>query len=473
LSSIRLARRSRERRPLSAAQTARLSPPYQVPLLRRGPANLVFRPWFDSLAVGMVARVFFPLSRAWAAAIAAEGDVGRFAATLGLPAAQGERYRGAVAAMVQHNARYRTAEDAWSEAFFADVAPPAEELVRRERERQWASHRFMSSRAAFRRLRRSIEPVSWNIASMAEVEARHGARLANPGQADPVPGDVAIAASHRVPGALGAEQWLTYASPSRTMADDAWVHVFEPDARTDPPTVIYLHGIAMEPEMWWPVWDPILGLIPSGVRVFRSEAPWHGHRRLAGSYGGEPVLARAPLGFLDLFEAWVAETALLVAHARETSKGPVAVAGLSLGALVAQRLVSAARNWPAKYVPDALCLVATSADLVGTGVDGDLARAIGVPDRLAAAGWKRPDLEKLSVLLAPQGPPAVDPARIVMVLGTADGVTPYPGGRMLAREWGVPPANVFASWRGHFSAGLDLYRDPRPLARLVEVMKKT
>jgi hypothetical protein len=79
-------------------------------------------------------------------------------------------------------------------------------------------------------------------------------------------------------------------------------------------------------------------------------------------------------------------------------------------------------------------------------------------------------LERLSALLAPQGPPAVDPARIVIVLGTADGVTPYAGGRMLARTWGVPSANVFASWRGHFSAGLDLYRDPRPLDRLVEVM---
>ena len=71
---------------------------------------------------------------------------------------------------------------------------------------------------------------------------------------------------------------------------------------------------------------------------------------------------------------------------------PVAVAGLSLGALVAQRLASAARGWPAQYRPDALCLVATSNDLVGTGVDGDLARAIGVPDRLSAAGWKRREL---------------------------------------------------------------------------------
>jgi hypothetical protein len=107
---------------------------------------------------------------------------------------------------------------------------------------------------------------------------------------------------------------------------------------------------------------------------------------------------------------------------------------------------------------------------VGTGVDGDLARAIGVPDRLADAGWRRVELERLANLLAPQGAPAVDPERIVMVLGTADGVTPYAGGRMLARAWGVPPANVFASWRGHFSAGLDLYRDPRPLRRLVAVM---
>jgi pimeloyl-ACP methyl ester carboxylesterase len=422
------------------------------------------------VALGLVARVFFPLSRAWAAATAAEGDVERFGATLGLNPVVAHRYRGALASIAQAQARYLAADDAWRAAFFGDAAPPAAELVRLERQRQWASHRLMSGRAAFRSLRRMVPPVAWQIASSAEVEARHGARFADPGSADPAPGNAAIAVSHRVPGAEGPEHWVTFASPSPTMGDDAWAHVFAPDGRADPPTVIYLHGIAMEPEMWWPVWDPLLGLLTSGVRVFRSEGPWHGRRRLPGTYGGEPVLARAPLGFLDLFEAWIAETALLIAHARETSRGPVAVAGLSLGALVAQRLAAVARGWPEKYRPDALCLVATSADLVGTGVDGDLARAIGVPDRLAEAGWKRAELERLSALLAPQGPPAVDPARIVIVLGTADGVTPYAGGRMLARTWGVPSANVFASWRGHFSAGLDLYRDPRPLDRLVEVM---
>ncbi len=63
-----------------------------------------------------------------------------------------------------------------------------------------------------------------------------------------------------------------------------------------------------------------------GIRVIRPEGPWHGRRRLPGTYGGEPVLARGPGGLLDYFHAHVIELGRLVAWARATRGGPVASA---------------------------------------------------------------------------------------------------------------------------------------------------
>ena len=52
-------------------------------------------------------------------------------------------------------------------------------------------------------------------------------------------------------------------------------------------------------------------------------------------------MGRGPLGFIALFQAWVAEVAALIAWARQTSDGPVAVGGVSLGALAAQMVAMA------------------------------------------------------------------------------------------------------------------------------------
>ncbi|NIV50130.1 MAG: hypothetical protein GWN46_26755, partial [Gammaproteobacteria bacterium] len=45
-------------------------------------AGLILRPAFDRLAVPAIARLYFPLSRAWAAALEAEGDVARLIAAV-------------------------------------------------------------------------------------------------------------------------------------------------------------------------------------------------------------------------------------------------------------------------------------------------------------------------------------------------------------------------------------------------------
>src|SRR3546814_1645594 len=75
--------------------------------------------------------------------------------------------------------------------------------------------------------------------------------------------------------------------------------------------------------------------------VCSSDLPWHGRRRPEGWFGGEPVLGRAPLSLLDFFHAAPIEAGLWVAKAREMFGGPVALGGVSLGALVAETAAAA------------------------------------------------------------------------------------------------------------------------------------
>ncbi len=55
--------------------------PNLVERLMRSPAGaIVARPWFDPVALHVIIRRYLPLSRAWAAALAAGGSVERFLA---------------------------------------------------------------------------------------------------------------------------------------------------------------------------------------------------------------------------------------------------------------------------------------------------------------------------------------------------------------------------------------------------------
>ncbi|HEX9720818.1 MAG TPA: hypothetical protein VGA59_13920, partial [Ramlibacter sp.] len=160
----------------------------------------------------------------------------------------------------------------------------------------------------------------------------------------------------------------------------------------------------------------------------------------------------------------------LTAWAREAFGGPVAVGGVSLGALTAQMAVSAARHWPAAMRPDAALLVTTSGAMMPVAMESSLTRAIAMPQRMAEAGWDRERLVEWMPLLEPVGAPAVAPGRIVALLGTEDDVTPYAEGRRLMERWGVPADNVFLRPLGHFSAALGLYRDIGPLRRLAALL---
>lgn len=441
------------------------------------------RPWLDRAALRAITRGYMPLARASVAAVAARGDPQQFWTEL--PADAGARnVRLPLDKIVDRHRRHDEIEREWKNGFFGAMAAKPAQLVFLEAQRRLAAKRMIGSYAAFLplALRRRLPIVKWDVRDPQAVAASHAARLASHERSFPAPAFPAVAHSHSVAGALGDQFWLRFESPALKARGgegpsneganaEAWAHVYEPaSAAIDRPTLIFLHGLCMEPEYWPDVQDPFPALSGQGVRVIRAEGPWHGRRRMTGHYGGEPILARGPLGLLELLEAWIPEIAVLVAWARSTARGPVAIGGLSLGALTSQVALTAAAHWPAEMRPDAALLIATSGDLVEVVERGSLAAAIGLPGHLAAAGWTRAELIRWLSLAAPTGAPALPAERIVMVLGSADSVTPFAGGHALAERWGLPPENLFISARGHFSAALGAVTDDAPLRRLLRIL---
>ncbi len=443
----------------------------RFPDLYRMLGALIFRPWFDSLALRSVAEWYFPLSRGWAAAVAADGDLERFLAALPPDRALNRRVLPALERIAARARTYQAAAAAWEAGFFAAAGHGASRFFALEQERHRAAHRHMSSRLALLPFKRHLPPVRWEVAPPAEVEQRHGPRLAAPATAYAAPALPEINESARLPTEYGQDQWLRFRSP--VLGDTAWARVHAPRDLRDPPSVLFLHGIAMETEMWAGTAGVVEPLVGRGLRVIAPEGPWHGRRRAEGFYGGEPVFARGPLGLLDLFQAWIAEVAVLIDWARRTSGGPVVLAGVSLGALTAQLAACASRRWPAALRPDLLFLVATSGALLEIASHGSLSRALGLPAAVLAQGWDDVELGRWLPLLQPDREAPLDPERIIMVLGRVDDLTPFDGGRALAETWAVPADNLFLRDQGHFSVSLGLFPEPEPLERLAALLRES
>lgn len=428
---------------------------------------LLYRPWFDQVAVRALTEWYFPLSRAWAAGRAADGDMAAFRAALPqCPASAGlARSLAALAALDRRSAE---ADEVWREGFFGSGGG---DLGALERRRRAAAARLMAGRGLFLgfRLRGLAPPLRWELASSSAVESRHGARLLPGVSAFPPPAASEVEASRAIVRTRRREYWLRFRSPR--LGDRAWAHVVEPAGAGDPPTLICHHGIGVEAELWRDPHDSLNDLVDLGIRVVRPEGPWHGRRALRGFFGGEPVLARAPLGILDYFEAAVAESAVLIAWARAGSKAPVAVGGVSLGALVSECVACAARDWPSASAPDALLLIAPGGSFVRIVLASALTRRLGLPAALAAQGWSEAALARWLPLVEPVGAPVVAPSRIVAVLGAADEVTPYEDARRLVDSWRAPAENVFVAAKGHFSLSLDAGGLERPLARLAAILR--
>lgn len=449
-----------------------LKPPGNYPFLR-GPLGrfILTPPWFDTLSFYLITRGLMPLSRSWAEAVEIVGSEAAYEDAMAGRTNLDRRHRKALALIKQRKDAYDAADAAWKDALFGGGAD-VDRCTRLEFDRQRAAHLFMITRVQFKHRWGRQPAMRWDLPTEREVMHKHGHRLKGREAAFPVPEDIAVEKSHPVRGAYGPEYWLRFPSPSATMGDTAWTHVYEPeDAASDPPTLIFLHGICMEPEMWKAMVDPVTDIARRGVRVVRPEGPWHGRRMKPGFYGGEPAIAQGPMGMIDLFEAWVAEIAVLIRWARETSRGPVAIGGLSLGALAAQLAATAAVHWPDELKPDAKILMVTSGDIMATAYHGALPAFLGLPERLGEMGWTDRKLKDWLTLLQPMGHSAVAPDRTIMLLGEADVVTPFEGGRKLAEDWYLPPENLFIRRGGHFSTPLSQYYDRAPLDRLYEVLR--
>ncbi|MDX1710340.1 MAG: alpha/beta hydrolase family protein [Rhodovibrionaceae bacterium] len=431
--------------------------------------DILMRPWFDRVSLRWVGNWFLSLSRAWAVAIWARGDADRFRSALPeaeIPAAVLKR---TLAYIDERRADYAHAHEHWQAAVFASTAPSDADLVEAELARQRTVHALSITRAAFLpwHLRQRIEGAKYRVPSVALVERQQGDRLAAPEKAFPArPADVET--SHALAGPYGRVYWLRFQSP---LGDTAWARVYEPEKVDNPPTLVFLHGISMEIESWKEQSDAVNELACQGIRVIRPEGPWHGRRRPDGQWGGEPVIARAPLGQIELMQHWPAEAASLIAWARARGSAHVALGGVSLGALTSQLSASAAWQWPEACRPDTLFLVGTSADMLETGLEGGLAKLMNLPEELRAAGWDHESLSRLRPLLEPGETPVVPAERIVMLLGSKDVVTPYGGGLELARRWGVKRGNQFHRNRGHFSVYIALGQDRAPLQRLAELLR--
>ncbi len=446
-----------------------LPPPIAQGYLDGALGRLLLKPWFDQIALWYIASRYLPLSRAWAAATLANGDSARFQEELGWRKPPKLRWRLAMEEVARRRGAYDRALLRWDSNFYADSAPGPESLVDAELTRQQLATRYALTRAAFLGVNARVEPLLWRVPSPSEVMQRHETRLADP-EAAYTPGALPrVEVSHAVPSTLGREYFIRFASP--VLGDLARARVLEPAADAER-TVIFLHGILMEEEMWPQREDPSHALVREGVRVIRIEGPWHNRRCLPGICPADPVIGRGPLGLIELFQAWLSEIAVVIAWARSQGSTRVATASVSLGSLTNQLVLSHSRHWPEACRPDAGLLIATSGELMNLAYRGALTRRLGLKSRMEEAGWDEREVARWRPLLEPGDLPESLRGKVVMVLGQADVITPYTGGRRLARRWGVTGDKLHIYPRGHFSASLSVLVDPGPIAQLKRLLSE-
>jgi pimeloyl-ACP methyl ester carboxylesterase len=424
----------------------------------------LLKPWYDPVALQGVVRFFMPASRAWAAANVSNGDPAEFLKALGKPRSVGAGLTKAITDTDQLRDVYELAEKAWQDAALNGATGKL--FAGLEAKRMAAADSWMRARASFltSHLINAFPAVKFGIVPETDVELAHAHRIADVQQAFSGAGDIS-----------GLQQSGLWDEPGRKISfvrfpagvgdDFGWARVEEPSRTRVKGAVVFCHGIMMEREAWSSLYDQAeVFLEPEGgaLTVISPEGPGHGRRMAPGYYGGEPILAHGVQGILDYFASHVVEVGRLIAWARKTYGGPVAVAGVSLGALTAQLVTSAAKHWPEECRPDATLLLTTNESLIDVTFNGSLAGSLGFPAELTRAGWPTDKIDRWRPLVEPDEP-AISPDRIVCVLGTTDTVTPYEGGMRLAQRWGIPESNVFHWTGGHFAAAFSVLRDRTPI----------
>jgi len=445
------------------------SPNYRI---LAGPhGKLILRPWFDTVALGFVAKWFCPLSRAWAAASISDGSVERFSDDLALPGLNLSQFTGALRKVSHSHRAFRQVCDDWENAFFTKENPSPGELVDQHIVMFKGERRQLAMRRHFLSLRPHLGPLKWDISTPGQVTELQALRsIDNP---FPAPLDREITPSATVSGEWGDEFHLKMQSPVGDPADWARAHVFMPADGIVRGTFVFLHGVGLEPVMWDALAYPAKALTRQGIRVVLPTGPWHGRRTPNGLFGGENILRRGPLGFIEGFQSWVAEVALWVRWANATADAPVGLGGVSLGALTAQLAASVANEWPETDQPDSLILITTTNDMTSIAFDSSMVEQLCLKNEIQKLGWTAETLKPLLPFLQPGDRPGLSADKIVMLLGSADRVTPFPGGVALAERWNIPDANLFIRKQGHFSGALGLSHDAAPLQRFADLLPQT
>lgn len=438
--------------------------------------GLIAKPWLDRSVLYLLKNWHFPLSRLWAAARAADGNVDKFIECVPLEQPsniQRKIITGALTKFEHARLKAFSMEQLWRDYFFGEDPVADERLPIVEEMRIDFRSAYNLTRKKFVPLRRLVKTsVAMNPPSPDEVTQRFGENgevlkeLFKPPQSFPK-----VEVSRPIPTAYGRDYWLRFPSPSQQMNDLAYARVHEPEGVTNPPTLIFGHGICVEFDHYPQLTDEVTYLTNLGVRVIRPEAPWHGRRVLPGHFGGEQLLSRIPLSMFDFIGAQHKEWATIIDWCRTNSKGPIAIGGSSLGAQTSKAIAMNAAHWPKHLQPDALFVVTHSQYLSEAAMDGALSDIWNLGGSLREAGWTQ-ELEKSWLRkIDPVRPACMPGERIVSVLGTEDRVTPIRSALVQLDDWEVPTQNRFAYNRGHFSIPLGMVNNRDPLIRLAEIMR--
>jgi pimeloyl-ACP methyl ester carboxylesterase len=431
-----------------------------------GLTRFLAKPWIDPLCLWGMGWLL-PAARCWAAA--GSGDVDAFAETLGLSAVPG-----AIAGRVRQTAALghisAAAQARWIEAAFGD----GRELLQAERARREAAHNFLGHRFSYIWFARRahLPAVQLDVPLPAEMESLTAGIDPDAFFALP-PTPPIVTRSHVIDHGDISEYWLRFPSPDDA-ADTCWVHVYEGRARDGGklPNLIFGHGFAMEMEMMRGDMRGYRGLAASGCRILLPDAPGHNRRTAPGLYGGESFMRRPPISGLMHFRQTARELAAIIGWCRENGGGGVGLGGTSLGALTAQVLAERMGTWPAAARPDALMLITTTDKVSALTFNSSLATITGLDRAAKFAGWTEREVTELGRFTDSGANAPLDPANIVLLIGTRDNVTPYDGGRRMAENWRIPAENLFVREQGHFSAAIGLEADPAPFIRTIDLLKR-
>ncbi len=437
--------------------------------LRSSLSPLLTRPWLDRLILWILEHWFFPLSRLWASARAAEGSIDRFCIEANIapsPKHCQKAYR--VLANFEH-ARVKNlmTEQVWQAYLFGDDTVTEQRLLIAEEMRLDTRTEYLMMRKQFTPFRKMVkQSIALRPPTPEETHSKYPDQsVFNSAFAisDQFP---EVEQSRSIPVPSGRDYWIRFKSPSEDMADLAYARVHEPVGVKNPPTLIFGHGIFVEFDHFHNLIDEVHALTSMGIRVVRPEAPWHGRRVIPGHFGGERLLSTAPVGMIEFLAAQTREWAVLMDWCRTTSSGPVAIGGSSLGAQTAKAIAVRAKAWPKRLQPDALFMVTHCTHIAEAALDGALSDLWHLSDALRDRGWNKELAREWLNKLDPEASPVMPPQQIISVMGSEDTVTPFASGQTHMDSWQVPPQNRFVYPRGHFTIPLGLIRDQQPLWRL-------